>query len=712
MVRDALAAVGIPAVINGAGSVFATDAAGDWLRLLEALERPASSTRVLAAALTPFVGWTAWDIDAADGSALENLHAVVHHWAGLLRRSGVATLLERITRTTRVPARVLATDGGERRLTDLRHVGQLLHAEASAEHLGTGALTAWLRQRVREVGEEGGAEERSRRLDTDAEAVQVLTIHRSKGLEFPVVYYPYLWDPAWIPTDSRPVIYHERDGDRRRVIDTAGGGATFVQHRDWQADEARGEDLRLVYVALTRARHQAIVWWAGSYDSSDSALGRLLFARDDDGGVAAKGRGTPTDAQLVARFEQLASQAPGRIGIERVGPSHSAGVAEPRPAPSPLSAAVFDRSIDRSWGRTSYTGLTADAHEPLVGSEPERPGAADDAILPDGTATPAGPAMPAGPATHAGPATTTATATPAGTATAPTIGGVDEPALRSEVVLLAGMPGGARVGSFVHAVLESVDFAADDLSAALSDAIGAEQARGPIPLGDPDLAVNGLRAAIETPLGPLARDVRLRDLHPADRLDELTFELPVAGGDRPDGRVTLAAIGDLLVAQLPPEDPLRDYPARLREPAAARSFRGYLTGSLDLVARLPGAGGVPEFAVIDYKTNLLGDDTPLSAWHYRPDALAVAMQRAHYPLQALLYSVALHRYLRWRLADYRPERHLGGVYYLFLRGMTGEAVPRVDGQPCGVFAWRPPTRLILALSDLLDEGLPDPDSAR
>ena len=80
------------------------------------------------------------------------------------------------------------------------------------------------------------------------------------------------------------------------------------------------------------------------------------------------------------------------------------------------------------------------------------------------------------------------------------------------------------------------------------------------------------------------------------------------------------------------------------------------------------------------------------------------MERAHYGLQALLYTVALHRYLRWRLPGYDPDRHLGGVRYLFLRGMTGPDTPVVDGTPCGVFDWRPPGALVAALSDVLDRG--------
>ncbi|HEX8102321.1 MAG TPA: hypothetical protein VF533_06905, partial [Solirubrobacteraceae bacterium] len=110
-------------------------------------------------------------------------------------------------------------------------------------------------------------------------------------------------------------------------------------------------------------------------------------------------------------------------------------------------------------------------------------------------------------------------------------------------------------------------------------------------------------------------------------------------------------------------------------------------------------------AVVDYKTNwLAGPDEPLTAWHHRPGALAAEMREAHYGLQALLYVAALHRYLRWRLPGYDAERHLAGVLYLFLRGMTGPATPVVDGSPCGVFAWRPPGALVEALSATLDGG--------
>jgi exodeoxyribonuclease V beta subunit len=120
------------------------------------------------------------------------------------------------------------------------------------------------------------------------------------------------------------------------------------------------------------------------------------------------------------------------------------------------------------------------------------------------------------------------------------------------------------------------------------------------------------------------------------------------------------------------------------------------------VLRLPG----PRFAVVDYKTNWLGPigpdgPEPLTSAHYAPPRLAEAMIAAHYPLQALLYAVALHRYLRWRLPGYAPERHLGGVLYLFVRGMCGPDTPAAHGVPCGVFSWTPPAALVLELSQFL-----------
>ncbi len=673
LVREALDAVEVPAVINGAGSVFETEPAHEWLRLLEALERPSTATRAHSAALTCFFGWSAERVATAPEADWERLHQRLHDWARVLRTGGVASLVELINTLEGLPKRLLAELDGERRLTDLRHVGQLLHAEAAGSGLGASALTAWLRSRIAEAREDSGDEERSRRLESDAEAVQVLTIHRSKGLEFPIVHVPFLWMASRIPRGSPPVFFHDPEAGDARRIDVSLEGPAYRDHFNQFVREQRGEDLRLAYVALTRARHQAVVWWAPGWECQHSALGRLLFARDAQGNIAPYGAHAPTDAAVLERLGDVAAEAPGRISIEDSMLGTPGAWSQGLPRPGALTAAAFQRDLDLRWRRTSYSDITGGAHDPRVSSEPEEPLLADEPDAP----SPVRPA-PAPPP--------------------------DSPLAAAS--LLAEMPFGADVGTFVHSVLEAADFAATDLEAELDAQIDSVRAVRGTDIGDPHVLRSGLAAALRTPLGPQLDGVRLCDVARADRLDELGFELPLAGGQDPHGWLTLEGIGAVLRRYLGADDPLAGYAERLADPALRQRVRGYLTGSLDLVVRLPG----PErrrFLVCDYKTNwLAAPEEPLTAWQHRPAALAAEMQRRHYGLQALLYAVALHRYLRWRLPEHEPDRDIAGVAYLFLRGMLGAETPLVDGQPCGVFAWRPPPGLVAALSDLIDNGGP------
>ena len=485
LVREALDAAGIPAVINGAGSVFGTVPARDWLRLLEAIERPAASTRARSASLTPFLGWTAERVACAGEAEWEEVHRRLHRWARVLRASGVAALMETITRAEGLPGRVLARADGERDLTDLRHVGQLLHATATAEGMGGAALTAWLRQRIAAAARETGDEERTRRLESDAEAVQVLTIHRSKGLEFPIVYCPDLWEPGYIPRDPQPVFFHDPAQDDARTIDVGLDGPDWGRHCRHHEEETRGEDLRLAYVALTRARHQAVVWWAGSWESRHSALGRLLFARGEDGVVPPAGAATPTDSAAVARFEELAVQVPGCISVERSSLSGLPVSWSPLGvAAADLRAAAFDRGLDARWRRTSFSDISAGTYEAVhVGSEPEQEQLADE------------------------PAPSFAGVVGGGAGD-----GEGGAALLAASVPLAAMPVGMQVGTLVHRVLEAADFTAADLDAEVAARVTEGQGWRHVDLGAPEIASVGLAAALRTPLGPLLDGLRLCDV--------------------------------------------------------------------------------------------------------------------------------------------------------------------------------------------------------
>ncbi len=674
LVREALADVGVPTVVNGAGSVFDTAAAQDWLTLLQAIEQPASTTRVRSAAMTAFFGWSADDVATAADDAWDHVHGRLAEWRRRLLTRGVATLFEQVQAGERLPERLLAELGGERRLTDLRHLAELLHQHGSDHDTAPATLVAWLRERIRRSQREADDEALSRRLETDAQAVQVWTVHRSKGLEFPIVYVPYLWREGWIPDDAPP-LFHEGG---ERCIDV--GGPTRPGHDANVARhiaEERGEELRLAYVALTRARHQVVVWWASTYGACESPLGTLLFApHSKDGRLES----TPDDDRARTILDVLAQQAGGAISVDT-----ASGGADEHWSPAPdaaeqLGVRSFDRQLDLTWRRTSYSALTAIAHESAhahAGPAPAAPehddrGLEDERMLDDVVLRAAGDEQ-------------------------------HEAALRAVPSVFGDTGGGTRFGTLVHAVLEHTDFTATDLPAALRRAL-ADQHRSGLADVDASALVAGLAAAIETPLGPLVDDLRLRDVTPRDRLDELHFEVPLVGGDEPSGTLTVAAIADVVARTLPADDVLAGYHEHLQGPELAQSVRGYLSGSIDVVLRT-GTGPNERYVVVDHKSNWLGvPGEELTAWHYRPAAMRDAMVKAHYPLQAILYAVALHRYLRWRLPEYDPGTNLGGVLYLFLRGMVGAAAPRVDGQPCGVFSWRPPTELVTGLSDVLDRG--------
>ncbi len=377
IVRDALHRAGVPAVIGGSGSVFGTSPALEWLRLLEALERPTARDRAALAALTCFIGWTADEVAGAGEDDWEELHWSLHRWAALLRDEGIASLYEAVSRSHGVPERVLTRESGERDLTDLRHIAQLLHEAGVSEGLGPTAMATWLGRRIRDASRDTENEERARRLESDADAVQVITIHRSKGLEFPVVLCPYMWDGR--PNPSEVPVFHDAANGNRRTIDVGREGNDFAVHQKQELDEERGEDLRLLYVALTRARHQAFLWWVGVQDSQHSPLARLLFERDAQGLVHAYGSGTHTDDEIEAAFRALGPE----VSVERVAEPAAVRWQHEERVPPELESAVFDRRLDLGWRRVSYSGITRALHEePVVGSEPERQLTTDEDLAP------------------------------------------------------------------------------------------------------------------------------------------------------------------------------------------------------------------------------------------------------------------------------------------------------------------------------------------
>lgn len=336
-------------------------------------------------------------------------------------------------------------------------------------------------------------------------------------------------------------------------------------------------------------------------------------------------------------------------------------------------ARQIGRTIDLTWRRTSYSALTAAAHDAYLSSytsDPDEPPLAEDAFPPE----------------------------PVDDSELPLGSGATGPSQLLEVSPMAALPGGVAFGSLVHAVFETFDPGATEARDSLSAIVAQQSARMPVAGVTVDELTTALLPGLVTPLGDLTGGRTLSDIAASDRLAELDFELPLGRGFV---GAKLGDVGQLLRRHLRPTDPLISYADALDDPVLGDDqLRGFLTGSIDAVLRVDG-----RYVVVDYKTNRLAPPgVELTLGHYTAKSMAKAMIESHYPLQALLYAVALHRMLRWRQPGYDAERHLGGIGYLFVRGMAGSTTPVVDGMPTGVFSWHPPAGLVTALSNLLAGG--------
>ena len=680
-VREALRRVGIPAVMMSSESVLRSSAGAWWLDLLLAMEQPHRAERVRAACLTPLLGWGVEQIAALEHSDTDEAAETVHALAAQFAEGGIAAVTDSL-RARGLLARLLSQVGGERDVTDVEHCAQLLTERQITTGAGLSALVAWVQEQSA-ADATVAADARLMRLDSDAHAVTLSTIHASKGLQYPIVLAPMLWNRH---DSDRPVpdVVHTAEG-RTLAFDPE------IVHAASSAEERSGEEMRLAYVAMTRARSKLVLWWAPSKrNTAKGALTRLLFGQAPD----ASSLEMLLEARTSGALEGVitTSEQKGPPSLERARACFTAWAQcgaldaieiDPAAAPVHLSVPVSaeplrltrfdDAVVDRAWRRTSYSALSA------AGEQADERAASGVVNEPDDTSSriDADVDLELDAANDVGP-------------------------LRPGAEQLSPMhaqPMGATFGSLVHGVLEEADFQAGDLPGELRARVHEQQARWPADV-DVDALVDALVDVLATPFGPHAGDVTLREIGASDRIPEMEFEIPLAGGDNPRPGATLRAFAALLRAHLPDGDPLRPYADHLDVSLLGEEvLRGYLTGSIDLTFRHGG-----RYFVVDYKTNRLGDpDAPLTLAAYASANLTAAMNHSSYPLQAILYAVVLHRYLRWRLPGYDPQTHLGGVVYLYVRGMAGADTPRgEDGTPYGVFTWQPPARLVVALSDIID----------
>jgi len=666
--RRALEALGIPCVDRGDADVFESREAWELASVMRAMLRSGDQAILRGALSTAAHGF--------DANALVGLVDDVPELAILGERfaeygriwsvSGFGRAFSAWRRREGVTERLLGFQDGERRLTNWLHLAELLEQIQSDRAASRIGLLAWLERAIETPAarSEVGSEASLLRLERDDQAVSLVTLHRSKGLEYEIVYLPCLWEDASAKQASpesaqdeskaRPPIRFFDEDSRRRTLDL--GGPDYAEHVERGRQEALSEQLRLLYVGLTRAKRQCvIVWGAIGRAHSKTPLAWLLHAPEWQ--AEGKDRTTSpdvlkkwTDAQWSAAWRAVSEEAgEAAISIESVHLEARGRWQAPdieRPA---LEFEAPRRILGRPAVTTSFSALVRDAQrasEPLSG---------------------------------------------------PLVTGRDRDAesLRSRTVeiektpdLAAAMhefPRGPEAGTLLHEILEQIDFSAYDETELRALATRCIERNG-FEAGCLDQIVHVVESVANTPLPSGSGSIRLAELAQGQLRPEIEFTL--AASTRSPGETFTPTALAAILSTAPEGSALKCYADRVSR-MSWRELDGYLRGFIDAVFH-----DGQRYFLIDYKSNHLGARQA----DYLPDRLLQPMIEHDYVLQYLIYAIALDRHLAARLEGYDYDSHFGGVYYLFLRGLALSHSPG-----CGVFFDRPSAELMRRASALLGD---------
>jgi exodeoxyribonuclease V beta subunit len=708
-VRDALKACRIPCVLYSDENVFFSREAFEMEVLLFALAEPSSEGFLRAALMTRIFSFTAAKIDGLmeDEAGWEAWIERFRDYHDLWNRMGFTPMFRRLLDREDVRSRLLAGNNGERALTNVLHLAELLGRAETQEKLGMRGLLKWLSERRDPEATEN--EEYQLRLESDDDAVRVMTVHKSKGLEFPVVFCPFAW--ASVKTGEKGgLLFHDKDDSPIIDLDPDRSGPHAIQ----AAREALAENVRLFYVSLTRAKNRCYMAWGAINGAETSAPAYLMRSSEVHGAedpVKALQDGEPVDESMRQNLEGLLAAGSGHAEVRDIpleSPIPLAQIESPEGVPE---ARAFNAAIDRTWGIASYSSFIAGLHRI---TEP----ADRDALMlgmREGTE--------------------------------------DKPASMKDIF---SFPRGARAGTLLHEVFERIDFTVDDaaIRAVVEDTLSGHGFDG----AWADVVTGMIRRVLGADLG----GVSLAQVSGSERLSELEFFFPLKvitsktleavladciPGHMPDeqqnqchfdrrekslsgeGKISRFArddrevhsddniesrpmFGDVSSQRLSEVISVEDSttlggPSTTPSPLAGEGqgegakilppyrfprltfdpVKGFLRGFMDLVFRHDG-----KYYLIDWKSNHLGS----SAIDYHQAALSRAMVENHYILQYHLYTVALHQYLRHRLEGYSYDEHFGGVFYVFLRGVDPEVGPEY-----GIFRARPDEEIIMRLSEVL-----------
>ncbi len=636
MVQAALSGKRIPSVLFSAGSLFETRDAMEMERVLGAVAAPENEPVLRGALATDMLGFDFQSLARLleEGKGLEEIVERFRGYHETWNNRGFIVMFRYLLEREGVRPRLLSYVDGERRLTNLLHLSEVLQAAALERHLGMRGLLKWLTDQ-RESGAKE-MDEHQLRLESDEAAVQIVTVHKSKGLEYPIVFCPFQWDGSKI--NDEEITFHDESAHRRLTLDL--GSEHSQDHKRLAERETLAEDLRLLYVALTRAKNRCYLVW-GKISGSATSAPAFLF----HGPYATPGREMEetrrrvmelTRGQMRDDLQRLESTAGGMIGLSglpELEEPRSEGLEQ---AHQDLACRKFSAAVAEEWRIWSFSSLFA--HESMGADDPDHD-ASPDAIR----------------------------------AAERELARLPQPEALSGIFEL---PKGARAGIFVHDVMEHMDFADEDPSA-LRSLIDSKLKEHGFEARWADAVSEMVLKVLEVPLDPAIPGMRLKGIARDRRFDEWEFHFPLK-------RVSPRQLELLLFQdQVSGEGPIPETIGSLH----FAPIKGFMKGFVDLVFEWGG-----RFHLIDWKSNFLG----AAPQDYGQEALAGVMQKQAYSVQSILYTLALDQYLRSRIADYSYETHFGGAYYVFLRGVD----PKL-GPDFGIVRMRPSADRIEALRGAL-----------
>jgi exodeoxyribonuclease V beta subunit len=657
-VESALREMGVSAVSSGTENVMQGEMATAVYNLLRAMDEPYETSRIRLAAASPFFGASLATAGALDDETVEQIRRTISLWGSTLRRRGVAALAASLRADLEIAARIVQGSGGERRETDFAHVIELLHSAT----LGVGCTPAEVLNSFNDFSQlEPQSEIISRRVESDKDAVQIMTVHAAKGLEFPIVVVADLWKKVRAKNPKKPspdAFYRDsptNPGEREHVIDATYvlGSDLFAEAKEGRKQEESDEVKRLFYVALTRARHHVSLIVADDDPAKKTKTPRIV-----------EGLAEPTRFQDVSDVAEIVKKEniqtyPSYVSVQESNEK--------------FATAPFAGSVRQTYSRLSFSGITKNRKykqvENLNLEGEARGGYGDDAeseII----------SMRSGYSEK----DVALLATP-------------------DPMPLAHIPGGTYFGKVMHTVYEHIDFTVADLPLEVARVVDA-YVTGSLLREHRQEIIDGVVLSLRTPLGGLIGPTTLAEVSSADRLNELNFEMGLAAFSQ---GIMVNNIGKVLVQCLEREnrfdDVLMPYARMLASDAFEVPLYGLMNGSIDTLIRFS-QDSQQRLFVTDWKSNRLDEDGMVYVIDgYSRESMVNAMEHHHYPLQALIYGTAVHRYLRSRAGSGKSLPVIAGMAYFFIRGMVGEPTPIENEHRHGVFTWEAPQGLWQELSD-------------